>query len=360
MDLTLVTDHHLNSGIGRYSFELSKALRQQYDKLQLFKPYKEDADDIQFDRSFNWIRKIRYKSLRNLHPYLLPYFIGGQLWKEKSAVFHGHWFMAGLGLRKARKKNIVVTMHDVSLLHEAETSPLFTRYYRNALDQLKKAAVPVIVVSEKAKEDAIRYAGFQEEQVHAIPNGINFNQFTPLEKNNNQVFKMVYAGGLSPRKNLELLIDACEILEKRHVEFQLEIAGNHSGRTPYPAMVGEKGLKQVKFVGFIPDEVMNAFYNSADLMVYTSKYEGFGFAPLEAMAAGTPVISTKGGSLNEISGGGCAQVRYSKYDLADTIQLFINDSALCAQFREKGLGWVRQYTWENCAEKTLEVYQKVA
>ncbi len=360
MNLTLVTDHHLNSGIGRYSLELSKALRNQQEEVQLFKPYKQDAADVHFDQEFNWIRKIRYKSLRNLHPYLLPYFIGGHLLKEKSQVFHGHWFMAGLGLRKAQKRNMVVTMHDVSLLHEAEMSSRFTHYYRNALKWLKYSEVPVIVVSEQAKKDAIKFAGFAGDQVYAIPNGINFNQFRPLPKIESETFKIVYAGGLSPRKNLALLLETCELLEKRKVEFHLEIAGNHPERTPYPAMVKEKGLKQVKFVGFVPEESMNAFYNQADLMVYTSKYEGFGFAPLEAMAAGTPVVSTKGGALAEVAGEGCAQVRYSKYDLADTIQEFINDSTLCQQFRQKGFDWVKQYTWENCASKTLAVYQKVA
>ena len=360
MKLTLVTDHHLNSGIGRYSFELSRALRNQQEEVQLFKPYKQGADDIHFDQKFNWIRKIRYKSMRHLHPYLLPYFIGGHLWNEASHVFHGHWFMAGLGLKKARKRNMVVTMHDVSLLHETESGSRFTQYYRNALKLLNKSGVPIIVVSEQAKKDAIKYAGFSESQVHAIPNGINFDQFRPLPKTQNETFKLVYAGGLSPRKNLKLLIDACEILEKRNTPFALEIAGNHPERTPYPGMVREKGLKQVKFVGFLPDDQMNTFYNSADLMVYTSKYEGFGFAPLEAMAAGTPVVSTKGGSLDEIAGGGCAQVRYSEHHLADTIQEFMNSQALCDQFRQKGLDWVRQYTWENCANKTLEVYRNVA
>jgi glycosyltransferase involved in cell wall biosynthesis len=360
MNLTLVTDHHLNSGIGRYSFELSRALREQQEEVQLFKPYKQNADDSHFDQKFNWIRKIRYRSLRNLHPYLLPFFIGGHLGKERSQVFHGHWFMAGLGLQKARKRNMVVTMHDVSLLHETETNPGFARYYRHALQLLKKAEVPVIVVSEQAKQDAIRYAGFSETQVHAIPNGINFDQFRPLSRTENETFKIVYAGGLGPRKNLGLLLEACEVLEKRQVRFQLDIAGNHPERTPYPSIACSRGLKQVRFVGFLPDDQMNAFYNSADLMVYTSKYEGFGFAPLEAMAAGTPVISTKGGSLDEIAGGGCAQVRYSKYDLADTIQEFMKNPALREQFRKKGLDWVKQYTWASCAEKTLKVYQNVA
>lgn len=360
MKLNLVTDHHLNSGIGRYSFELSKALIKRQEDVQLFKPYKPDADDIQFDHAFEWIRKIRYKSLRDLHPYLLPYFIGGHLWKEQGHVFHGHWFMAGLGLKKAGKRNTVVTMHDVSLLHEQEMNPRFTRYYKSALQQLKQAGVPIIVVSQQAKADAISKGGFKESQVHAVPNGINFAQFFPLQRRNNGTFKLIYAGGLSPRKNLELLIDACELLEKRRVDFQLEIAGNHPDRTPYPSMVKARGLKQVKFVGFIPDEEMNAFYNQGDLMVYTSRYEGFGFAPLEAMASGTPVISTKGGALDEIAGGGCAQVRYSKYDLADTVQEFMKSEALRAKFRKKGLEWVQQYTWDACATKTMDVYQKVA
>jgi len=360
MNLTLVTDHHLNSGIGRYSFELSRALRNQNKELQLFKPFKQDADDIYFDKAFHWIRKIRYKSLRNLHPYLLPYFIGGQIWREKSQVFHGHWFMAGLGLRKAQKKNILVTMHDVSLLHETEASPKFTRYYQYALRVLKKSGVPIIVVSDQAKKDAIQFGGFTEQQVHAIPNGINFEQFRPLPKPENDTFKIVSPGGLSPRKNLDILIDAREVSEKRRADLRLEIAGNHPERTHYPAMVEEKELKQIKFVGFLPDDEMNAFYGSADLMVYTSKYEGFGFAPLEAMATGTPVVSTKGGALTEISGGGCAQVRYSPNDLADTIQQFINDPLLWEQFRQKGLDWVQQYSWDNGARKTWKVYQKVS
>ena len=360
MKLHLVTDHHLNSGIGRYSFELSHALRKSSHEVNLFKPYKSGGEDTHFDHAFQWIHKIRYKSLKHLHPYLLPYFIGSRMLTEKAQVYHGHWFMAGLGLRKARKRNMVVTMHDVSLLHEKEMSHAFTTYYRDALDHLNRAGIPIIVVSEQAKLDAMKFAGFSEAQVHAIPNGINFNQFYPVPRKASDRFRIVYAGGLSPRKNLELLLDACEILEKRRVDFQLDIAGNHPERTPYPRMAKDKGLSKVRFAGFIPDDQMNAFYNSGDLMVYTSKYEGFGFAPLEAMAAGTPVISTKGGALSEIAGGGCAQVRYSKYALADTIQEFIQNPTLCETFRQKGLEWVKRYTWETCATKTMSVYQSVA
>ena len=354
--INLVTDHHLNSGIGRYSFELSLGLQRLGHSVNLFKPFKNDGDDIAFDHKYDWVKKIRYKSLRNLHPYLLPYFIGGRMFFEKADINHAHWFMAGLGLLKARKRNVIVTMHDVSLLHEKEKSGGFTDYYQRSLAIFKKRELPVIVVSEAAKADTIQYAGFNEDRVYAVPNGINFDQFFPMQKEGNEAFKIIYSGGLSPRKNVGLLLRAAKILQDRNVSVKIEIAGNHPNATPYPALVRELGLKSVSFVGFVPDSDMNTFYNQADLMVYTSKYEGFGFAPLEAMATRTPVISTKGGSLNEISGCGALMIDDDAEELAERIIEMKGSQSLREQYAAKGFDWVQQYTWEKTAEKTLAVY----
>ncbi len=361
MKLSLVTDHHLNSGIGRYSLELSKALIKQSHEVRLHTPYKENGDDVLFHETYDWISKIRYKSLRDLHPYLLPYFIAAQILGQRSDVYHAHWFMAGLGLLKAHKKRVVVTMHDVSLLHEKEKTGKFTNYYEKSLNSFKTKELPIIVVSNQAKVDALQYAGLSESQVHAIPNGINFEQFFPLEKSADEdIFKIVYAGGLSPRKNLTLLLEACKILEDRKIDYKLEIAGNHPDATPYPHLAQSLNLKHVHFVGFIPDEQMNAFYNAADLMVYTSKYEGFGFAPLEAMASGVPVISTKGGSLDEISGGGAHMISDDPEELATAIQHYISSENDRSVLAAKGNLWVQQYTWDKTATLTSNLYQKVA
>ena len=359
MKLRLVTDHHLNSGIGRYSFELSQALLDLGHDVTLSKLYKSDGDDLHFDEQYDWISKIRYKSLKDLHPYLLPYFIGAHIFNAKADLFHAHWFMAGLGLLKNGKRNSVITMHDVSLLHEKEKEGKFLSFYRNAIDQFTKKNIPIIVVSESAKEDALKYSSLKPEQVHAVHNGVNFEQFFPKEKKVNDRFQIVYAGGLSPRKNVELLIDACEILEARNIEYLLKIAGNHPDRTPYPGLVADKKLKNVFFEGFIADDDMNDFYNQADLFVYPSKYEGFGFAPLEAMAAGTPVISTRGGSLHEVSGGGAQLVDYYREELAETIIAMIENEEKRNQLAKKGLEWVERYTWENCAMQTLDVYKTI-
>lgn len=358
MKISLVTDHHLNSGIGRYSFELGRSMVKSSNQIQLFKPFKSDGKDSIYHQRFDWMKKIRYRSLRNFHPYLLPYFIGGRVSLTKSDIWHAHWFMAGLGLLKAKKKNLVVTMHDVSLLHEKEKSGKFNAYYRSAIESFKKYSVPVILVSDQAKADAIHYAGFNEEQVFSVPNGINFDQFYPIHRKSNQIFKIVYSGGLAPRKNLSLILEACKILEDRKVDFILEIAGNHPENTPYPKQAKQLNLQNVQFVGFVPDEELNRFYNSADLMVFSSKYEGFGFATLEAMAAGLPVISTSGGALQEISGGGAKIVGYDPEEMAESILTLMLDRKLRHQYKCKALDWVKKYSWQKTAEETLKVYNQ--
>ena len=362
LKLRQVTDHHLNSGIGRYSFELSKALRDLGHDTRLSKLYKKDGDDTRFDRKFDWIDQIHYRSLRDLHPYLLPYFIGTHLLLRKADIYHAHWFMAGLGLIKAGKKKKVITMHDVSLLHEMEQEGKFVDYYRNSLNRFAAEGTPIIVVSESAKRDAMTYSNLREEQLFPVYNGINFQQFFPKEKSRDTAlpFQLVYAGGLSPRKNLELLLHSCAILESRNIDYQLHIAGNHPDRTPYPKQVKDLKLKNVKFCGFIADEAMNDFYNQADLFVYASKYEGFGFATLEAMAAGIPVLTTSGGSLGEVSGGGAQVVDYDAEAFAEAIISLIQQPENRKKLASKGAEWVKQYTWKNCAENTLKVYQTIS
>lgn len=361
MKLQQITDHHLNSGIGRYSFELSKALIELGHETRLSKLYKKGGDDTGFDHQYSWIDKIHYKSLQNLHSYLLPYFIGLQLLTKKADVYHAHWFMAGLGLGKAGKKIKVVTMHDVSLLHEIEQEGKFLNYYKNAIDKFSNEGTPIIMVSESAKRDALTYSNLKEEQLFSVYNGINFNQFFKKDERLKieGPFQIVYAGGLGPRKNLDLLLKSCSILDSRGVDYELKIAGNHPSRTPYPRLANELNLKNITFTGFIPDKEMNDFYNNADLFVYTSKYEGFGFAPLEAMAAGTPVITTTGGALGEVSGGGSHIVEYNEEALAETIISLLEDSEQRNKLAAKGSDWVKQYTWENCAKNTLNVYQSI-
>ena len=262
--ITMVTDHHLESGIGRYSYELSRQM-SRYKDVTLFKPYKSTHPDAEIHYKHKWVKKIRYRSFRNLHSYLFPYFAASAVSTSKAQVFHAHWFMAGLGLLLARKKKIVVTMHDVSLLHVHETTNGFLDYYRRTLQKFVENEVPIIVVSNSAKADTIRYTGYPEELVHRIYNGIDITRFCPRanwkESDLNDRFNVVYTGGLGQRKNIPLLLKAFKRVEEKRRDVNLKIAGAYPQKTPYPKMVHDMGLKNVEFVGFVPEGQLPQFYS---------------------------------------------------------------------------------------------------
>ena len=362
MKVTEITCQHAISGIGRYGFELSSGLQKQGVLSAFYKPYKENHQDSGLHK-FDWVKPVYYKSFRNLHPYLLPFFIRKAISVDEDELLHAHWFMSGLAISGFKKNKKVITMHDVSLLHQPEQNPTYIRYYRWAIERFKKLRIPIIVVSEHAKKDALAYADYPEELVHVVYNGINHEQFYP--KNNEQLrpesrFRIVYSGGLGERKNVSLLLEAFQLVQKENKDAELIISGAHPERTKYPGIVKELGLSQVTFTGFIPDEKMADFYRSGHCMVFPSEYEGFGLAPLESMACGTPVLSAKGGALTETSGKGALYFEYEAHDLADKIMALINDEQLRSELTKKGLEQAQKYSWQKTTSDTLDIYRKLS
>ncbi|WP_020533011.1 glycosyltransferase family 4 protein [Flexithrix dorotheae] len=357
--IAMVTCQHFLSGIGNYSKEITRHTMEKYPNTNLFKPYKKGHLDESFHKK-SWIKPIYYKSIGNLHPYILPFFIRKTV--DLSAdLFHAHWFLSGIALTLLMKKPTVITMHDVSLLHVSEVNSTYLKYYNWAIERFKRNRIPLIVVSESAKKDTVKYANYPEELVHVVYNGIDPKKYfpQPTPGKNTKKFTIIYSGGLGKRKNLELLLKAYKELEKKYDFLELKIAGAFPERTPYPQLANQLKLKNCKFTGFIPDEEMNNFYNSGDLMVYTSEYEGFGFAPLEAMACGVPVCSTNGGSLGEVSLGGACQIEYDVFDIVSKISLLIDQEEQRERLVAKGKKWVKNFTWEKCASQTMEVYKQL-
>ncbi len=358
MKIAMASCQHFTSGIGNYAYELARHVRMQNPDLDLYKVYKPGHADESF-HNHSWIHPIPYKSFRNLHPYVLPFFIRNTLRETRADVYHAHWFLSGLGLRYLPAKKGVVTMHDVSLLHIKEAPTTYENYYKWAIGQFQKRRYRLIMVSNSAKEDAITYAGYPEDLIDVVPNGINKERFHPIEKKDNQNFRIIYSGGLGKRKNLELLFEAYKKLSEHYRDLELVIAGAYPERTHYPALAESMNLNRVSFTGYIDDEDMNAFYNSGDLLIYTSLYEGFGFAPLEAMAAGVPVITTSGGSLRDISGGGAICTGYHAHEIAEAAHSIIKNNTERRELIERGAKWVKQYTWEKAAQKTMAIFNQI-
>jgi glycosyltransferase involved in cell wall biosynthesis len=358
LNIAGLTDHHIDSGIGYYSYELTKALTTS-SSAKLYKPYRADHADAHFHDSHDWIEPVHYRSFRGYRPYVLPFYLRAGLVAGNHDLVHAHWYLSGLAATYANKRPTIITMHDVSVLHTTTTNDKFLNYYRWALNRFKDRRIPIITVSEQARLHTIEYAEYPEELVHAVHNGLNPDRFFPTGKAKAGAFTIVYSGGLSKHKNLELLLQAMALVQVLHPDVHIKIAGGSPQNTAYPELAAKLRLKNVEFVGFVPDQDMNDFYNSGDLMVYTSKYEGFGMAPLEAMSCGLPVITTPGGALNEVSGGGAVVSSYEADELSVHILDMIEDPLHRDEVAAKGLTWVKQYTWEDTAEKTLKVYNTI-
>ena len=125
-------------------------------------------------------------------------------------------------------------------------------------------------------------------------------------------------------------------------------------------MHSHKLHKHVRFLGYVSDQTLGILYRLASAFVFPSLYEGFGLPPLEAMASGTPVVTSNVSSLPEVAGD--AAVLVDPYDvdsIVDGIRRVLTDPALAADLRRKGIERAREFSWERSVEKTRQVYQEI-
>jgi len=118
--------------------------------------------------------------------------------------------------------------------------------------------------------------------------------------------------------------------------------------------------KEIVFTEYVPDNDLPALYNAASVFVFPSLYEGFGLPPLEAMACGTPVVTSKVSSLPEVTADAAFLVDpFNIEEIKNSIDLVLSDQRLASSLRKKGLERAALFTWEKTAEKTLAVYREL-
>jgi glycosyltransferase involved in cell wall biosynthesis len=171
---------------------------------------------------------------------------------------------------------------------------------------------------------------------------------------------ILHVGTIEPRKNLPTLFQSLKLLSTREV--RLVIAGRKGWSCEEIfAQLARLGLEsQVVFTGFVLDEDLPALYSLAEVFAYPSLYEGFGLPPLEAMACGTPVVSSNSSSLPEVVGD--AAILVAPGDVPgwkEAFETLLARPELKASLRESGLRRASRFTWEAAALKTREVYREV-
>ena len=276
-------------------------------------------------------------------------------------------------LRRARG---ILTVHDLAFLMRPECAQASLRAYLEAVvPRSVRRARFVIADSENTRNDVVVLLGAQPEMVEVVPGGVDA-RFRP-ETDPDLLARarahagvgdapfVVAVGVLEPRKNLTTLMDAFAILKATRVlpDHKLVLGGGRGWL--YEGIFAHHAESPVRddilFPGFVPDALLPALYSAADVLAFPSLYEGFGLPILEAMACGTPVVSSNASCLPEVAEGAAVMVDPERAEeLADAIGRVVQDTALRADLRAKGLERAAAYTWQAAARKLLSVYEQVA
>lgn len=276
----------------------------------------------------------------------------------------------------------VLVLHDLSFLRFPEFFSFRKRHWHWLMDPVSqaRAADMVIAVSESTKRDAQELCGIPEYRIEVVYHGIAHTRFTPLEKSDAQVVAVqkkyrlperfiLFLGTLEPRKNIVGLVKAFGLL----LEFQIQdsrfripslvLAGPRGWNNAeiFQAISRSKARQYIHYIGFVPEEDKPALYNLAELFVYPSFFEGFGLPPLEAMACGVPVITSRNSSLPEVVGEGALMVDpHNVAELADAMALLLREEAVRAHFRKKGIAQAKKFSWGKTADETMAVLKGIA
>lgn len=269
----------------------------------------------------------------------------------------------------------VVTIHDCIHLLFPQYLPnrMALRYARFMMGSAVERCAIVLTVSEASRRDILRfYPATDPDKVLVVPNAIDeYLLHAPHPDEIERVREryqirgrvVLYAGNIKPHKNLDRLIEAFGKLRASpgFEDLRLLIIGEEVNR--YPSLrrtVEGAGVRQdVRFFGFVPDHTLAALYRLASVFAFPSLYEGFGLPPLEAMACGTPVVTSQISSLPEVVGDAAVLVDpYEVDDIAAGLRRVLEDEDLRLGLSVKGRERAQAFSWERSVRAIHAVYMK--
>jgi alpha-1,3-rhamnosyl/mannosyltransferase len=278
-----------------------------------------------------------------------------------------------------RSRRLVLTIHDLAFRRFPETAPLATRRWLTRLEASLKQASQVIVVSEQTRIDLLEAypeaTARLKDRITVVPLGVDTEFFRPVHADDGEAVRRRYSidgpfllslGGIEPRKNLPALIRAYASLPE-DVRPTLVIAGPIAPWNPEgwdlvrPALdaLPARLRDRVILTGYVSEEGKVALLGGAEALVYPSIYEGFGLPVLEAMACGTPVLTSDVSALPETAGGAALLVDPSSIeDIAAGMERLLTDTTLRESLRAAGTARAATFSWDETARLTADVLRR--
>jgi len=301
--------------------------------------------------------------LRRVQPQSTANGLAGALWEQVSLPKHIHpgevlWSPANTGPLAVTDQ--VLTLHDLSPLeHPDWFRPAFALWYRLLIPRLVQRVKHVVVPSEYVRSSVLQRFGFSPERVTVVPGGVDLQKFRPAARNGAGTLPgeyVLYLGTLQPRKDLNSLLQAWQLIEAEFPQVNLVIAGSQGKAFARKAQI--QGGERLFLPGYIPEERLAGLVASAVVLILPSLDEGFGLPTLEAMACGTPVIATQAGALPELVNGVGLLFKPGDFQaLAQTLRRCLSEPDLRQTLVEAGLQQAKRFSWHDSAERMWSVIE---
>jgi glycosyltransferase involved in cell wall biosynthesis len=246
-----------------------------------------------------------------------------------------------------------------------------SRIWKNNMAGLKKANI-IMTISEFSRDEIVKYLNYPKERIYIVSAAVDHDLYQKrrdksiLAKLNLPLdYKYIlYVGSETPRQNLKFLLKAFNKLKKKLPNVKLLKIGepqSYGARKKLLNSINDMGLQNdVIFIGYVLEEELPKWYNASDLLVYPCLYAGFGLPPLEAMACGTPVITSNTSSLPEVvDDAGIMVDPYNVNSMSLNMYEILTNEGLQTDLMRKGIKRAKLFNWDKSARETFEVYDSI-
>lgn len=340
------------------------AIRHITDKIKIYSSYVDSGCSLNSCKFFSYVL---YKMLWNFIP--IPYYL---FFGKKNNIHLFFNYVIPPGVKGKR----IAFIYDMAYKSCPETVYIKTRKWLNiSMPSTIRRADKIVTISQFSKIEIMKYFKFNEDDIIVIPMGVNrilyHNNYTEVEINCvKEKFKLegeyfLYLGTLEPRKNIVSIIEAYHVLQTER--------GMH--HIPKLVLAGRKGwmyeeiFEKVKsyglennviFTGYVEEQEAPILMKGAMCFLFPSVYEGFGMPPLEAMACGTPVITSNTSALPEVVGSAGIQVDpHNSKELGDAMLLLLDNPEKRKSLSQMGITQADKFSWKIAADILMNEFRKI-